>query len=101
MAHERNRYGGVGARQDDVEGLDRESAASARSMLHHPDRRPDAISVAEGEDVDEERAREFDLVIERPDEWTVLIAEGAPGRERVGRERDRVGEHVVQDIGRD
>ena len=70
-------------------------------MLHDPDRRPDAISVAEGEYGDDEPAREFDLVIERPDEWTVLIAEGAPGGERVRRERGRVVEHVVQDIGRD
>src|SRR3954452_7344791 len=99
VAHERNRYGGLGARQDDVESLDRESTASARSVLHDPDRRPDALAVAEGEYGDDDATREFDLVVERPDEWTVLIAEGAPGAERVRRERGRVDEHVVQDIG--
>ena len=101
MAHERDRYGGLRARQDDVEGLDRESTACARAVLHDPDRHPDAVSVAEGEHGDDEPPRKLDLVIKRPDEWTVLIAEGAPGRERACREDARVVEHVIQDFGRD
>ena len=68
-------------------------------MIHDSDRRADAITVAKREYGDDEPTRELDLVIERPDERTVLIGEGASERPERGPRGRPVGDHAVEDLG--
>ena len=101
MAHEREHDRGLGAREHHVEGLDSEGAARALAVLDHTHGGPDPFAVPEREHRDHEPARQLDLVVERPDQRAVAIAESGAGDERSRRESGGVVEHAGQDVRRD
>jgi hypothetical protein len=101
VAHERERDYGLGARDDHVDRLESQGAASTLSVVHDADGGANAVAVAEREHRDHEAAREIDLVVECPDERTVVIGQCGAGGERARRVGGGVAKRAVQDFRRD